>query len=255
MEERVFAERIWARRPHRFEVCPIAIDPQAYALDRVEEIIARMDSANLVCRRSDAPPGSRMERLAPEDVVGRLEKRLQDEALSIMLEDLHLWDPLTADLLGRFKDTLSAMISPVVLRHAAAALFITSPRGVSSYHDDREENFLCHLRGTKRMHVFPFARGSLAELAKATFGRRKGIFSQYRAEYEDQAQVFDLAPSDTLYVPRAWPHWVQNGPEISVSLSLHFFTPSEFWVERVYRANDKLRQLTGGMLKRSSPWR
>ena len=46
-----------------------------------------------------------------------------------------------------------------------------------------------------------------------------------------------------MYVPSWMPHWVRNGPEASVSLSITFRTQASRRAERVHRINSRLRQL------------
>jgi hypothetical protein len=46
----------------------------------------------------------------------------------------------------------------------------------------------------------------------------------WREEFQRRARTFDLEPGLALHVPFASPHWVQNGPEVSISFSVTFNT-------------------------------
>ncbi len=52
-----------------------------------------------------------------------------------------------------------------------------------------------------------------------------------------------LKPGQGLHFPVAVPHWVKNGPEVSVSFSITFRSESSESRELIYRANARLRKL------------
>lgn len=54
---------------------------------------------------------------------------------------------------------------------------------------------------------------------------------------------FGLKPGDGVYVYPHAPHWVQNGDEVSVSLSITFATRNSEEVRRVHSINARLRRL------------
>ena len=83
--------------------------------------------------------------------------------------------------------------------------------------------------GTKCLHVF--RRSTSSEILEALFRERRGIHFEYDSELERDARQINLNENGAVYIPRLWLHWVQNGPEISVSLSLNFFTPPNFAME------------------------
>ena len=64
---------------------------------------------------------------------------------------------------------------------------------------------------------------------------------EYEPALESTATEFVLQPGNTLYVPRNWPHWVDNGDQVSMSLSINLFRLAEFALERFYTMNDWLR--------------
>ena len=124
-------------------------------------------------------------------------------------------------------------------------IFISSAGSVTPYHMDPEHNFLLQVRGSKRLSLFDGGDRSLLteqELEKFYAGAHRNlVFNQAN---QARALVFDLAPGAGLHVPVTWPHWVKNGPEVSVSFSITFRTVSSDRRAIVYRVNSSLRRLT-----------
>ena len=59
---------------------------------------------------------------------------------------------------------------------------------------------------------------------------------------EKNGTCFTLEPGEAIHIPTHGGHWVRNGEQISISLSLNFEFPP--WIHRdVYRANNYLRRL------------
>jgi hypothetical protein len=136
-------------------------------------------------------------------------------------------------------------------------VFITSPASVTPCHLDPECNFLLQLRGTKTIHVFDGRDRELLperELERFfTGGHRNVVLKQ---EHEPRGFAFDLAPGDGVHVPWAFPHYVRNGPEVSISFSITFQTPATERRAIAYKVNSHLRRC--GLLPRSvgrSEWR
>lgn len=102
-----------------------------------------------------------------------------------------------------------------------AFIFITSPGGVTPYHFDPEHNVLMQLRGAKVMTQFPagdprYAPDTVHETYHTGGGRELAWDDAMLAGGTE----FALGPGDALYVPVMTPHFVRNGPEPSISLSI-----------------------------------
>lgn len=102
-----------------------------------------------------------------------------------------------------------------------AFIFVSSPNAVTPFHMDPEHNILMQLRGTKTMTLFPAADPQLTpgELQEA-FHRGSHRNLPFRDDFLPKGQPIILTPGEALYVPVKAPHWVQNGPATSVSLSV-----------------------------------
>jgi hypothetical protein len=64
----------------------------------------------------------------------------------------------------------------------------------------------------------------------------------YKKELQNRAKAFNLLPGGGVHIPVNAPHWVQNGGDFSVSLSVNF-THKDSERANAYRANFFLRKL------------
>ena len=124
-----------------------------------------------------------------------------------------------------------------------AIIFISSPGRISSYHIDRECNFLLQIHGAKEIHIFEQDdRAVLPEEEIERFWAVDNNAAKYKPEYQDRARIFQLEPGNGVHIPVNAPHWVKNGPEVSVSLSINFHFRDELLGD-LYRMNHVLRKL------------
>jgi hypothetical protein len=120
-------------------------------------------------------------------------------------------------------------------------LFISSPRAYTNYHLDHTWNFLLQISGRKTVHLYdPNDPQVLTQEDKEGWYMQEKLISP-RAPKKDIA--YELEPGDGVHHPVNAPHWVQNGPEISISLSLGLCLHTSNRDARVYQANYLLRKL------------
>ena len=65
----------------------------------------------------------------------------------------------------------------------------------------------------------------------------------YDERFRARARVFDLEPGLGGYMPSTTPHVVENGDDVSVTMSLTYYTDSTRRRELLYRGNARLRRL------------
>lgn len=118
-------------------------------------------------------------------------------------------------------------------------LFLSAPNSVTPVHFDPENNFLLQIRGTKRVKVgrFPDRAAELRELDRYHDGGHRNL-----VEIPPCSATFDMRPGDGIYLYPWAPHWVYNGPEVSVSLSITFRTVRSQRAERVHIVNARMRR-------------
>jgi len=130
------------------------------------------------------------------------------------------------------------------MMHRQGFIFITSPGGVTPYHFDPEHNILLQIRGSKTMTQFPAGDPAYApdEVHEAyhTGGARE---LQWRDELAAGGRSFTLGPGDALFVPVMAPHFVRNGPEASVSLSITWRSEWSFAEADARAFNSVLRRV------------
>lgn len=129
----------------------------------------------------------------------------------------------------------------------SANLLISSPNALVHYHIDIPVNMLWHVRGQKRVWVYPhfdfrFVSQQVVELVCS------GEFSEdvpYDSEFDRYALVFDVEPGQLLTWPQLTPHRVTNMDSLNVSLSTEHKNPTAVRRINVHLANQYLRRAIG----------
>jgi hypothetical protein len=126
------------------------------------------------------------------------------------------------------------------MQRREAFIFLSAPKAVTPVHFDPEHNLLLQIKGTKDMNVCPFpdARTAQQELDRYYDGGHRNLEA-----VPSEGTTFRLRPGEGVYVPSFFPHWVQNGDEASVSLSITFRTRVSERAERVNAVNARFRRL------------
>ena len=183
------------------------------------------------------PPRGVLER--PGDVIRDL-RNANAWLTLLMVEE----DPGMADLMNTHLDQLESGISAkqgkrVKMRKRVAFVFVSSPNSVTPVHFDIEHSLLMQVSGCKTVSVGRFE-------SDAT---RRHEFDRYwngsHGRIEDlQPEVasYTMTPGRAVYIPPGTPHWVHNGPDISLSVTLTYFTAATVRENRVENFNAKLRR-------------
>lgn len=124
-----------------------------------------------------------------------------------------------------------------------AFIFVTSPRNVTPLHTDPEYNFLLQIRGSKRMSLFDQRDRAIVSEEDLEMYPGKHRNLPYRDEFEAKATRQHIEPGDAIFVPLFDPHWVENGPEVSVSLSITWHTETSLRLVKLSYVNAVLRKL------------
>ena len=181
------------------------------------------------------PPRGVLER--PGDVIRDL-RNANAWLTLLMVEE----DPGMADLMNTHLDQLESGIRAkqgkrVKMRKRVAFVFVSSPNSVTPVHFDIEHSLLMQVSGCKTVSVGRFE-------SDAT---RRHEFDRYwngsHGRIEDlQPEVasYTMTPGRAVYIPPGTPHWVHNGPDISLSVTLTYFTAATVRENRVENFNAKL---------------
>ncbi len=154
-----------------------------------------------------------------------------------------------------------AEIEPLVIERTGQMLglegfiFISSPGSVTPFHFDPEHNILLQVRGTKTMTVFSAEDESLVR-PEAHEKFHLGMHHRnqhWEPEFAAKGQPITIVPGEAIYVPVKAPHWVQNGAEVSISLSITWRSEWSYSEAEARSFNHLLRKT--GMAPRSpAPW-
>ncbi len=180
-------------------------------------------------------------------------------ASDILLETVrrgHLWincrnlldhQPRYARVINAVYDELEANCPGFKAENRSANLLISSPAALVHYHVDLPVNMLWHLRGTKRVWVYPhfdsrFVSQHVMEMVCS------GEFSEdvpYDSSFDQYALEFDVQPGQLLTWPQHTPHRVTNLEGLNVSLSTEHKNPRARRRNNVHLANQLLRRRCG----------
>lgn len=142
-----------------------------------------------------------------------------------------------------------AAIEPAVTSATGAMLkregfiFISSPNAVTPFHFDPEHNILLQIRGSKTMTIFPAGDErivSAPEHERFHNGGHRNL--PWRDDLTSAGRAFALTPGRAVYVPVKAPHWVKNGPDVSISLSITWRSEWSYREEYARRMNHLLRR-------------
>lgn len=218
---------------------------ELFTLPRLVELAQRLP-ADRVEYNAGTVPVSQDPKLTPQNGLSVTEtiRRIEECQSWMALKNVER-DPAYNALLEACLNEIAPLSEPIVpgMAKREAYIFITSPGSITPYHVDNEYNFLLQIRGQKEISLFDRAdRSIISEVELETFytgGHRNQVFKE---EYQAKAEVFQLKPGDGLHFPITAPHWVKNGPEVSVSFSITFRTPASEHRELTFRVNANLRK-------------
>src|SRR5688572_13319454 len=227
-----------------FQVRHRLADHALFSLPRLVELARRLPAAQVEYNAGDLPltqdPSCTPRNgLSPEETIRRIEECRSWLVLKNVEHDAQ-YGELLERCLAEVRPQCAALAPGMTERQAF--IFVSSPGAVTPYHLDPEENFLLQIRGRKTIHVCdPADRSLLPEQALERFfsGAHRNL--AFHEDCRAKARAFELVPGVGVHVPLAAPHWVLNGPEVSVSFSITFQTRASLRRKQAHRVNAKLR--------------
>jgi len=198
--------------------------------DRVEHNIANLPKivAPDAVQRSDQP-------------VGDIARNIDTNGCWMVLKNIER-DPEYKRLLDESLDEAAPYVRDREggMTEREGFIFLSAPGSMTPSHTDPEHNFLLQVRGTKKMYVghFPDDETQQLVLEDTVSGGHRNVAWEPR-----DPLLFDLHPGDGVYVYPHAPHWVENGDQVSVSLSITCATLTSEDTRRVHSINARLRRL------------
>ena len=136
------------------------------------------------------------------------------------IEQVPAYHALLHSVLGELADIIVPRTGEML--QLEGFVFISSPNSVTPFHFDPEHNILLQLRGHKVMTVFPIEDEQIFD-ARAHELFHLGQHHRnlpWRDTFAAKGCPVELTPGEALHVPVKAPHWVKNGAEPSISLSV-----------------------------------
>ncbi len=129
--------------------------------------------------------------------------------------------------------------------NARGGILISSPVAKVPYHCDQTETILWHVRGKKRIYLYPPTEEFLPEEAyQSIITQDREDDVPYSPDMDEHARVFDLEPGEMISWRLNSPHRVNNST-YCVSVTTEFSTRESAFKNSVMYTNAVLRQRFG----------
>ncbi len=130
---------------------------------------------------------------------------------------------------------------------------LSSPHAMVYYHADGPPTTLFCMFVGHPGRIMTLSPGALEErfrcsaqrLLEEIFGSAMDEEIPYSPEFDQYAEVYDLAPGDLVWWPQNWPHRIENLDTLNVSLSTRYHTDESERRKLVYNANRFFRRKLG----------
>lgn len=167
--------------------------------------------------------------------------------LWIKLMRIDLVDKDYAQLMGRAYEEIWSAYPGIKRSYLRPLILISSPGALVYYHADAYPTMLWHIRGSKRMWVYPAADSRFIEpeLMEKIYAGEIDEEVPFDAEYDKHAVYFDLMPGDLITWPLNAPHRIVNHNSVNVSVSVQYATDRGEKRALLYQANRFLRSKLG----------
>lgn len=125
-----------------------------------------------------------------------------------------------------------------------ADIFVSSPGATTPFHLDEEHNFLLQIRGAKKLSIADgFNPAVLDRGSLRAYFRGDGELAPYSERLEKHSTHIDLQTGEGVHIPPCFPHWVQNGNDVSISLGILWFSDVTARRRHLYRVNGWLESV------------
>jgi len=145
-----------------------------------------------------------------------------------------------------FLDELIAGVRPLLrpeegeIRHQQGVFLLSAPGKVTPTHVDSEQGFLLQFKGDKEIRLGQFADAKTRDLQIESV---HGGGHRNLTEKPEEMTTYHLDPGEGVHVPGFYPHMVQNGDSVSLSINFAFLTDATIRHQNVYSMNARLRKL------------
>lgn len=233
------------RFKHNFANSPL------FSLSRLsvvaERMLARGDLEKFVARSGKtALSDAKFKDMPLKAKMAETVRQLAESRVWLKLSSAHTADPeydeLRRQVLREIEELADQPLHEMIT-WSALTVFMASPGVTTPYHIDHESNFLFQVQGSKDVSLHnPNERDIVPDDQLERFYAGDFEAAQYRPELQYRGMIFRLEPGVVVHHPPLAPHWVQNGDDVSVSVSIGFCLSSIDRTARVYQVNHLLRR-------------
>lgn len=154
-----------------------------------------------------------------------------------------VFGPVLQELLSKFVEFSGSQMRDDVIV-GEALVILASPHRVTPYHFDAELNYLVQVAGDKTFNVFDHTKAlQVSEEEYEAYFAGSPSSAVYSDEKQRNATVYDLHAGYGVHIPSSAPHWVTNGDEVSIALSINYELKSVARRAEAYWLNHRLRRL------------
>ena len=212
-------------------------------IEAVADLADRLPRRSVICDTAaqpllvphGGPPRGALSR--PGDVI----RNMENANAWLTLLNIEA-DPAYADLMNTMLDKLEAAMTARrgKMRNRVGFVFVSSPNSVTPAHFDIEHSLLMQVSGSKTVSFGRFETDAdrWHEVGRYWDGSHGRIES-----LPPELASYPLTPGRGVYRPPVSPHWVHNGPAISLSVTLTYFTAATERENMIEAFNAHLRQL------------
>ena len=196
-----------------------------------------------------AGTGTKFHTMTHRGKVADTVRRLADGGVWMKLSMAHEADPEYAALLEQISGELEQLTGYPLRAETTwktMTLFLASPGIVTPYHIDHESNFLLQAQGEKDVALYDAHDRTLLtaeEIERFYAGAGSVDAANWREDFATRGTIYRLVPGVGVHHPPLAPHWVRNGQDVSVSISIGFCLRELDARAHVWQANYCLRRL------------
>ncbi len=191
-------------------------------IDKLAMMADSLPSASVEYNRGDIPVAVNGKPEGNGLTIGETIRNIETTNSWAVLKNVEQKKPfatLLQELLEELRPVIEERTGPLLTPQAY--IFISSPNAVTPLHFDPEHNILMQLHGSKTMTVYragePRFASDQRHEAYHKGGPRELPWNKHLAK---GGLSYGLGTGEALYVPVMAPHFVRNGREYSVSLSI-----------------------------------
>lgn len=224
------------------------LDP-SFGLDALAELIDRYPRSDyaLVHTSRGADGAGRWREGDIGGLAGyRVIEAIEQGSMWLNLRDVGRHSPAHRVLLDRAYAELRGHVPDFEPQAVKMGILISSPLARVHYHCDLPGQALWQIHGRKQVRVYPARAPYLDAEALENIAYSGFEFKlRYEPEFDQGAEVFELAPGGMLTWPLNSPHRVENHAQLNVSVTTEHWTPANRRSQKVLLANGVLRHRLG----------